>query len=533
MHACRRSTGFTQEQRLGLTNPLWLRDNSIFFPASYDLTSPQTLPTVLTIHGGGFCIGTARDDDQWNRRFADSQNMLVISLPYQKAPRAPFPAALQDLEALYLAVIADESLPIDRTSSTYPASSSSTTPTPRSSYIRRSGFGLGHPPRRPRPVGRVALLGFDAGGNLALGLSQLSGVRHSAVPPTAVVSVAGYLDLERAAGDKLAGRPYKPALSPPRNSPADPLAATYPAYVWSYVPYGHDLRDPLLSPAFASWKNRYEEEDDHHGGGGDHERPTSSLSAGAGVAPPMRSYTGSTTTSFGSSSSSSSSTSSGRIVNGGLPPHVCLVGAELDMLAHESWRLACRLVRDGGIARGDGRTGRWRVPDPDAVLSPAARAAATATATGTGEGTGEEKDAGVVAALDLVKRQRTCGRAEPAPAKGRLEVLEDELRASSERAEDGVDGSKRFGFEVRWRGNNGSSSSGEGGGGGEGSGSVKWILVPDVLHGFDRGWWMPTPGVGGGAVKRGAEETIKDAVLKTVAYVDAVGAWLRGTVWEM
>lgn len=434
----------------------------IFFPASYDLTSPQELPTVLSIHGGGFCIGTSKDDDKWNRRFADSQNMLVISLPYQKAPRAPFPAGLQDLEALYLAVLGDESLPIDRTS--------------RSNSIRTSS---GRPAR-----GRVALLGFDAGGNLALGLGQLAGVRHAPTPPTAAVSICGYLDLERAAADKSEqNRPYKPALSRPRNGGVDPLAATYPAYVWSYVPYGHDLRDPLLSPAFAGWDDGQANNNNNNnttgggGGGGD----------GALVI----------------------TTNGGR---GGLLPHVCLVGAELDMLAHESWRLACRLVRDGGIARGDGRTGRWCVPDPDAA------------AQGNEGGGGDDEEP--------PPQQRICGRRDPAPAKGRLEVSEEDVRTSADRPEDGVDASKRFGFEVRWKG---TLSAGGGGGGGEqdvtgeeGSGSVKWILVPDVMHGFDRDWWVP-PGGGGPAL----EETVRDAQLKTVAYVDAVGGWLRGTVWEM
>lgn len=418
----------------------------IFFPASYDLTSPQTLPTVLSIHGGGFCLGTAKDDDEWNRRFADSQHMLVVSLPYQKAPRAVFPAGLQDLEALYLAVLADESLPIDRTS-------------PRThnqpSKNKNNNNNNSHPPA----CGRIALAGFDAGGNLALALSQLAGIRRCAVPPAAVVSICGYLDLSQAAPAKTRNRPYKPALSRPRNhvEGVDPLGATYPAYVWSYVPYGQDLRDPLLSPAFASWEGvggyqGDDEEDDNDEG-----------EACEAVV-----------------------TTNGQW-RGGLPPHVCLVGAELDMLAHESWRLACRLVRDGGMARGDGRTGRWRVPDPDA------------------------EDA----------LQRLCGRGEPSPNKGRLEVLEDDVKALAATPEDGLDVSKKFGFEVRWK------AEAEEEEGGRESGSVKWILVPDAMHGFDRGWWVPA---GGGTAEM--EETVRDAALKTVAYVDAVGGWLRGTVWE-
>lgn len=341
--------------------------------------------------------------------------MLVISLPYSKAPRAPFPAGLNDLEALYLAVLADESLPIDRTSS----SSRSKT---RSS--RRTG-------RR----GRIALAGFDAGANLALALSQLPAVQKSAAPPTAAISISGILDLSRPLEAKARGRPYKPGLPHPRNAASDVLAATYSAYAWSYVPYGQDLRDPLLSPAFAGW-------DDGEDG-------------------------------FGSGSG-----------EGALPPHVCLVGAELDMLAHESWRMACRLVQEGGIRRGDGRRARWRVPDPDAAED---------------------------------KTQSVCGREQLGAVKGSLEM--EDLSISAREDEDGLGGRKRFGFEVTWPGG---GNTGDGGGGGEEDGSVRWILVPDVMHGFDRALW-----------RYGGEETVRDAELKTVAYIDAVGKWLRDTVWKM
>ncbi|CCF45296.1 alpha/beta hydrolase, partial [Colletotrichum higginsianum] len=107
----------------------------IFFPSNYDQTSPQTLPTLVTIHGGGFCIGVPDDDDAWNRTFADLNGALVVALHYWKAPWAPWPRALHDLEALYLAVVDDASLPIDK--------------------------------------GRIALAGFSAGGNLTLCLSQM------------------------------------------------------------------------------------------------------------------------------------------------------------------------------------------------------------------------------------------------------------------------------------------------------------------------------------------------------------------------
>ncbi|KAL1857434.1 hypothetical protein Daus18300_010407 [Diaporthe australafricana] len=396
-------------------------------PVRFDLTSPTTLPTILSVHGGGFCVGTSRDDDDWNRRFADSQGMLIISLPYSKAPRAPFPAGLRDLEALYAAVLADESLPIDRTSR----------PTSSTGKSGRGGGRRGGSSSSNRAKGRVALAGFDAGANLALALSQVPGVRGATVPPTAVLSISGILDLARPVEAKLRGRPYKPGLSFPRNGAADVMAATYAAYTWSYVPYGQDLRDPWLSPAFAGW-------DGQEGGG-----------EGVGE---------------GSSS---------------LPPHVCLVGAELDLLAHESWRMACRLVQEGGIGRGDGRRARWRVPDPD--------------------------DGGD-------RAQSLCGREQLGAVKGSLELEElSSVGGAGREDEDGLGGRKRFGFEVTWP-----AGGEQGGDGDEEDGSVRWILVPDVMHGFDRALW-----------RAGGEETVRDAELKTVAYVDAVGRWLRDTVWKM
>ncbi|KAK3294144.1 uncharacterized protein B0H64DRAFT_425088 [Chaetomium fimeti] len=117
----------------------------IFFPCHHDLTSPALLPTLLTIHGGAFTVGTPADDDPWNRTFADSYTVLVIALNYAKAPWAAFPAPLLDTEALYHAILNDESLPIDRM--------------------------------------RVALAGFDAGANLALALSQLPSPPQPPQPP--------------------------------------------------------------------------------------------------------------------------------------------------------------------------------------------------------------------------------------------------------------------------------------------------------------------------------------------------------------
>lgn len=278
----------------------------------------------------------------------------MVSLNYSKAPAAPFPTGIHDLEALILAVLADESLPIDRSS------------------------------RPAGGVNRTAILGFSAGGNLALAVSQLPDIRAHPLAPGAVVSVYGPLDFTVGATEKLANRPFKPQLGPPRGDASDLLSWLAPTFDWSYIPYGHDLRDPLLSPAFARREN--------------------------------------------------------------LPPYVGLVAAELDMLAHESWTLACRLVAEGG---GRAR----RVPD---------------------------RQSGDPA-------WRVCGRENPAGQDGVLEMKDE-----------------RFAWE---------------------SGKIKWLLVPDVLHGFDSAHMRNVMG--------GGEAVIKDAEMKTRAYVADLGRWLKETVWRL
>ncbi|KAL2194776.1 Alpha/Beta hydrolase protein [Corynascus similis CBS 632.67] len=353
----------------------------IFFPSSYDQTSPATLPALFTIHGGGFCLGHQRDDDEWNRTFADTHSVLVISLNYSKAPTYPFPTAPHDIEALVLAALEDASLPIDRSAHA--------------------------------PASRTAILGFSAGGNLALSVSQLPAIRNHPLAPRAAISVYGCLDLSVPPHEKLQNRPYKPALRPPRGNPntstsnnsnrTDPLLGLAPAFDWSYVPYGQDLRDPLLSP------HHYADRAD-------------------------------------------------------LPPFVCIVASELDMLAHESWRTACRLSREGGNVRR-------AVPDRRSADAP----------------------------------WRICGDPE-----GRVISRRGELIGLLPGRED-----ERYAFEETYY---------PGGRGGRASGGVKWLLVPDVLHGFDN------PHI---RALMGGTEAIKDAELKTEAYMTELARWLKEVVWQL
>ncbi|KAI1453326.1 alpha/beta-hydrolase [Annulohypoxylon moriforme] len=187
----------------------------IFFPKSYDpKTSQEPLPTLFSIHGGGFCIGSANDDDRWNWNFANMHNVLVVALNYRKAPGYPFPTATYDLEALMLAAIDDESLPIDND--------------------------------------RIAVSGFSAGGSLTLSVCQLPSIRER-VKPKAAIPIYAVVDKSLPMEIKMQSRHYKPDLGAGslRASAVDFLKAMSPVFFWCYINPGTDLKQPLLSPYFA------------------------------------------------------------------------------------------------------------------------------------------------------------------------------------------------------------------------------------------------------------------------------------------
>lgn len=53
-------------------------------------------PALLWIHGGGYIIGTAAQDDRLCRRFSAELGATVVSVDYRLAPQHPYPAALED-----------------------------------------------------------------------------------------------------------------------------------------------------------------------------------------------------------------------------------------------------------------------------------------------------------------------------------------------------------------------------------------------------------------------------------------------------
>ncbi|HET7664959.1 MAG TPA: alpha/beta hydrolase [Mycobacterium sp.] len=53
-------------------------------------------PALLWIHGGGFVIGKAAQDDALCRRYAHELGATVASVEYRLAPEHPYPASLED-----------------------------------------------------------------------------------------------------------------------------------------------------------------------------------------------------------------------------------------------------------------------------------------------------------------------------------------------------------------------------------------------------------------------------------------------------
>jgi len=94
LKAIRLSTGLLARiPRRGVTvealGPISVR---VHRPAS----SPGPLPALLWIHGGGYVIGSAAQDDAVCRRFADQLGIVVAAVEYRLAPEHRFPVPLHD-----------------------------------------------------------------------------------------------------------------------------------------------------------------------------------------------------------------------------------------------------------------------------------------------------------------------------------------------------------------------------------------------------------------------------------------------------
>lgn len=64
-------------------------------------------PALLWMHGGGYVVGCARQDDGIARRFAERLGITVASVEYRLAPGDPYPAPLDDCLAGLRHLVAD------------------------------------------------------------------------------------------------------------------------------------------------------------------------------------------------------------------------------------------------------------------------------------------------------------------------------------------------------------------------------------------------------------------------------------------
>lgn len=72
-------------------------------------TRPVPGAALVWMHGGGYVLGQAQQDDNLCRRFSQTLGIPVVSVDYRLAPEHPYPAALEDCyEALaFAASLAD------------------------------------------------------------------------------------------------------------------------------------------------------------------------------------------------------------------------------------------------------------------------------------------------------------------------------------------------------------------------------------------------------------------------------------------
>ena len=58
-------------------------------------------PVVVNFHGGGFTLGSTRDDARWAAFILQETSAVIVSVEYRLAPEHPFPTAVEDgVEAL-------------------------------------------------------------------------------------------------------------------------------------------------------------------------------------------------------------------------------------------------------------------------------------------------------------------------------------------------------------------------------------------------------------------------------------------------
>ncbi|MDO6442635.1 alpha/beta hydrolase [Marinobacter sp. 2_MG-2023] len=164
--------------------------------SSYGQTSRGA---VLYLHGGGYIIGSAATHKGLTGHLAKTSGCMVITPDYRLAPEHPFPAALDDAEAAWLALIEE-------------------------------GFA----------PGQIAIAGDSAGGGLAIALAMRLRDNTQSLPSSITV-FSPWMDLTQEA---LYSPECEPVLQPRWTAKAAKLYAG-----------GESLRTPLISPIFGKFED--------------------------------------------------------------------------------------------------------------------------------------------------------------------------------------------------------------------------------------------------------------------------------------
>ncbi len=154
--------------------------------------------TILYCFGGGHLGGDARQDMPIIAPLAQLTGARIVALTYRTAPENPFPAGLDDLHAVYAALMAET-------------------------------------------AGSLALMGESAGGNLVMGL--LVRARRLELPmPRAVALMSPWCDLTEQADPAIPEAGLDPTLTTGYLNVASKLYAV-----------GHDRMHPEISPLYATY----------------------------------------------------------------------------------------------------------------------------------------------------------------------------------------------------------------------------------------------------------------------------------------
>jgi len=166
------------------------------------LTSPGADPdrVLLFLHGGGYELGSLSSDGELAARLGRAGGMRVLFPEYRLAPEHPFPAAIDDVRAVWRWLHADQRL----------------------------------------SAGSLAVAGDSAGGGLAVALLVATRDAGEALPAAAVL-MSPTVDLT-SSGASMTDRADEDPISTP--ALLRQLAADYLA--------GADPKTPLASPLFAS-----------------------------------------------------------------------------------------------------------------------------------------------------------------------------------------------------------------------------------------------------------------------------------------